>query len=283
MVALTIILASLIGTVILGFVADVAQDDPVVSFQMSQDETAVVLAHTGGDTLDGNNTYVHSESGGWLGNLAGTDGQACETTIQTVQPGTECELSDAPSGELSIIWRSDSRSAILYRGHIFSGESPTPPTAAESIEAVQSEGVDAQSSQVEVVIENTGEDTVTIEDFAVDATAISTDVWIDDGNNPEFETSGATDDGSANDEARKSDSFLADGTSYRLEDNNGESAELSATDDSVTITVRAFGPDDEWIDDSDELELVNNESDADVIVSLGVSDGSVAELYLRVV
>ncbi|MFW5916931.1 MAG: hypothetical protein ACOCRD_00820, partial [Halorubrum sp.] len=149
--------------------------------------------------------------------------------------------------------------------------------------AVQSEGVDAQSSQVEVVIENTGEDTVTIEDFAVDATAISTDVWIDDGNNPEFETSGATDDGSANDEARKSDSFLADGTSYRLEDNNGESAELSATDDSVTITVRAFGPDDEWIDDSDELELVNNESDADVIVSLGVSDGSVAELYLRVV
>jgi len=295
MIAVTVILAAFIGTFVFGFAGEVAQDDPLAAFQMSQDGTTAVLTHTGGDTLDGEDVYIVSESGGWLGNYAGTDGQACDTTTSTVKPGTECQILGAPSGDVSVVWRSDSRSKILFEGQVFErGRSsmptstPTPipaptPTSAESVETVNTEGVDTQSSQIELVIENTGSDPVTVVNFTVDATAISNDIWIDDGNNPEFETTGASDNGNANDAGRKDDSFLADGTTYRLEENNGENATLASTDDSVTVTFRAFGPGDKWIDDSDALELVDNEADADVVIYLGLSDGSTAELYLQVV
>lgn len=280
---MTVILTAIVGTFVLGFGGDLSQDQPSVFFQMNQDGTTVVLTHTGGDTLDGKSVYLQPESGGSLGNYAGTDGQACETTHATVNPGTTCEISGAPTGDLQVVWHSDGYPEILFEGRVFERESSPTSTSAESIEAVKHEGVDAQSSQIEVVIENTGSDSVTIVDFAVEATAISNDIWIDDGNNPEFETSGASDNGNANDVDRKGDSFLADGTTYRLENNGGENAELAATDDSVTVNFRAFGPDDEWIDDSDELELVDTKTDADVIIYLGLSDGSTAELYLQTV
>lgn len=285
MVAVALILATFIGAFVLGFAGDLAQDDPLVDFQMSQDGTTVALTHAGGDTLDGEDVYVVSDSGGWLGNYAGTNGQACDATTSTVKPGTECQISGAPSGDLSVVWHTDGRSNILFQGRVFDRGSPSAetPASAEFIEPVESEGVDAQSSQIELVIENTGSDSVTVVDFAVEATAISDDIWIDDGNNPEFETSGASDNGNADDPSRKDDSFRADGTTYRLEDNNGENATLSDTDGGVTVTFRAFGPDDEYIDDSDALELVDDEADADVVVYLGLGDGSTAELYLQAV
>lgn len=287
LVAIITILAAISGTLVLGLVDDVSPDEPLASFQMNQNETTVVLTHTGGDSLEGENVYLRAASGGSLGNYAGTDRQACNATHDTINPGTECRISGAPTGELFLIWRSDRHSKVLFRGEVLErGTSPTStPSSAESVEAVKTEGVDTQSSEIELVIENTGSKSVTIVDFAVDATAISNGVWIDNGNlgNPEFWTSGATTDGNADKAGRDDDSFLANGTTYRLENNNGENATLAATDDTVTVSFRAFGPDDRWIDDSDELKLVDNEADADVIVYLGLGDGSTAELYLQVV
>jgi flagellin-like protein len=290
LVAITVILASTSGTFVLGIIGDFTQDEPLASFQMSQNSTSVVFTHSGGESLDGENVYIQHESGGSFGNFAGTDGDACDATHARVNPGTKCKISDRPTGELVLVWHSAGQSEVLHEGQVFErGSSSTPtatptptPSSADGIEPVNAEGVDTQSSQIQLVFENSGSDSVTIVDFAVDATAISNDIWIDDGNNPEFETSGASDDGNANEPDRKENSFLADGTTYGLAANSGEDATLAATDDSVTVTFRAFGPDSEWIDDSDELQLVDDVSEADVIVYLGMDDGSTAELYLQV-
>jgi len=131
MLAVTVILAATIGTFVLGFAGDLAEGEPLVSFQMNQDGTTVVLIHAGGNTLDGEDVYIVSGSGGWLGNYAGTNGQACDTTISTAKPGTKCQILGAPSGELYVVWRSNSRSATLFEGQVFddgSASTPTPTT-----------------------------------------------------------------------------------------------------------------------------------------------------------
>jgi hypothetical protein len=144
------------------------------------------------------------------------------------------------------------------------------------IKPVVSQGVNTQSSQIQFVIENTGPDSITLDGFSVDAGNINSGIWIDDGNNSEFTTSGATTDGSADDPDRKKDSFIADGTTYSL----GQNIELAATDDSVTVTFKAFGPDNKWISDSTGLEFVDDKSSADVIITFRSSDGNNIELYL---
>ena len=129
MVAVTVILATIVGTFVLGSTGDSARGDPLVEFQQSQDGRTVVLTHAGGDTLDGEAVYVVSDSDGWLGNYAGTDGQACDTPISTVKPGTECQISGAPGGAISIVWRSNGHSATLFRGRVSDDGSPLTPTA----------------------------------------------------------------------------------------------------------------------------------------------------------
>ncbi|RLM89110.1 type IV pilin [Haloarcula sp. Atlit-7R] len=78
MVAVTVILAAIIGTFVLGSAGDIAQGGPLVDFHKSQNGTTVVLTHAGGDTFNGEDVYVVSESESWLGNYAGTNGQACD-------------------------------------------------------------------------------------------------------------------------------------------------------------------------------------------------------------
>ena len=128
MVALTVILASFIGTFVLWFASGLAEDEPLADFRMSQDGTTVVLTHAGGDSLDGEDVYVVSDPGGWLGNYAGTNGQACDTTISILKPGTECQISGARPGEIYVAWQGNSRSATLFRGRVFDEGSASPPT-----------------------------------------------------------------------------------------------------------------------------------------------------------
>ena len=128
MVAVVVILAATVGTFALGVANDAAQNQPLTTFQMSQNGDTVVLTHTGGDTLDGENVYVVSESSGWLGNYAGTNGQACDTTISTVKAGTECSISGVSSGDISVVWRSDGRSAVLFRAVVFESTPASTPT-----------------------------------------------------------------------------------------------------------------------------------------------------------
>jgi FlaG/FlaF family flagellin (archaellin) len=140
MVAVTVILATTIGTYALGSVSDFDESEPLVIFEMSPDGTPVVLTHAGGETLDGENVYIVSESGGRLGNYAGTNGQACDTTISIVKAGTTCQISAAPSGGLYVVWRSAGRSAILSQERVSDDRAastltptPTTPTSTPTV------------------------------------------------------------------------------------------------------------------------------------------------------
>lgn len=152
MVAVVVLLAATVGTFVLDVANDATQDEPLTTFRMSQDGTAVVLTHTGGDTLDGENVYIVSESSGWLGNYAGTDGQACNTTISTVKPGTECSISGVSSGDLSVIWRSNDRSAVLFRAMVFESTPASTPTTTHTSTPPGSGGGGIDCTQTSVTI-----------------------------------------------------------------------------------------------------------------------------------
>jgi len=140
--------------------------------------------------------------------------------------------------------------------------------------AVESEGVDTQSGRLQYVVENIGDGTVTVTEFSVDATAIDPNTVINDGNNDEFFTTGATTNGFAN-APGNGNSFDADGTTYVLVNEKGQNAEIAPADGDVTITFRAFSP------QIDPLEYADSAADADVVVTLGLSDGSEATFYFR--
>lgn len=160
-VAVTVILAVAVGTTVLVIFADLAEGEPLTSFQMNQDGTTVVFTHAGGDTLDGEEVYIVSESGVWLGNFAGTNGQACDTTISTVQTGTECQISGAPNGKLSVVWRSGGRSSILFQGTVFGdGSASTPttpsPTASPTVGGYTLRDTSAYNTEYELMYDIDG-------------------------------------------------------------------------------------------------------------------------------
>lgn len=119
MCALLIMLVAVVTTFVFASASDLSRNDPLANFEISQDGTTVVVVHAGGDVIDAENLYVVSESGGLLGNYAGTDGQACETAVSTVQTGTECHIPEFSGGELYIVWHTDGRTELLCRGVMF--------------------------------------------------------------------------------------------------------------------------------------------------------------------
>jgi hypothetical protein len=201
----------------------------------------------------------------YISNIGGNN---TETTLvvngSSIQPRDETGLNAAidPEGELS----------------------NTTCNPVDFIRPVKSDGINTQSSQIKFKIRHTGPDQLTITAFSVDATSISDNIYIDEGNNREFETFNSNNkNGYADDADRKEDSFSADGATYDLESNGGNNLELKGSDPDkkVTVEFRAFGPDDEWIDDSTGLEFVDNESNADVTISLKSSDGNIIQFHLR--
>jgi len=67
MVAITVILAAVIGTFVLGLGDEVSDTSPQVSFEFSYDGGELTVVHTGGDTVDGDNLEIV------LSNPSGTD------------------------------------------------------------------------------------------------------------------------------------------------------------------------------------------------------------------
>lgn len=155
LVALVVILATISGSLVIGALDGMHQDGPLVSFQTSQNGAAVVVTHTGGETLDGENLYIVSESGVSLGNYAGDDGQACDAAISTVTVGTECRISDPPTGELSVVWNSRGRPRVLFQFMVLAdGPAPTPvlnkdeTIVYQGLNAIAGDGSDRSSIDV---------------------------------------------------------------------------------------------------------------------------------------
>ena len=170
--------------------------------------------------------------------------------------------------------------ALTYRSRV--GISP-PSRSADGgvLQFVEPPGAtvgnDDNNETLEFDIENTGSEDVTVERFAVDATDIDPNVTIDDNNAAELEirTGVAADNGQADrDDPRV---FDADGTSYDLvDDSDGDGAYATIrAGDVVEVDIRYFDR------DLGPFEVTYDESEADLTVTLVLSDGREEVFYLR--
>ncbi|QWC18732.1 hypothetical protein [Halorubrum sp. 2020YC2] len=152
-----------------------------------------------------------------------------------------------------------------------------PPESTQALEPV---AVDTSNSVLNFQMRNDGEETVTIEEFAVDTTRIQSGNFIESSSSDdELEITGSTTDGLARTQGQQV--FNADGTRYSLEatgpGGQGQNAEIAAGD-TVTVDIRNF---EQRLDDGTTLEFTNDPGDADVIVTFVLSDGTEENLYLR--
>jgi hypothetical protein len=171
-------------------------------------------------------------------------------------------------------------STLTYRSRV--GVPPTPRSADDgALRFVEppggAVGNDADEQTLEFDVENVGGEDVTVERFAVDATAIDDGITIDNGDTAELEidTGGAPDDGRADRDG--AGTFDADGTTYDLvndSDGGGEYATVRAGD-TVAVDIRNFdrnlGP----------FEVTYFESEADLTVTFVLDDGSEEVFYFR--
>ena len=107
MVAITVILAAVIGTFVLGLGDSLGDNQPTAQLSASLDDEAVTIDHNGGDSLNGEDLRVT------------TDGSGDETGFDagTFQVGDSQEVisEDATSGDRVRVIHEPSDSIILDR------------------------------------------------------------------------------------------------------------------------------------------------------------------------
>jgi flagellin-like protein len=119
MVAITVILAAVIGTFVLGLGDQVQQTSPNANWNWdSPDDTNLDLTHEGGDPVTATNVEVTS-SGVDLGTDTGTtacsDGTAWGGNSE-ISAGVTCNVHDGTtsvSGTYRLIWQGDGQSSTL--------------------------------------------------------------------------------------------------------------------------------------------------------------------------
>ena len=110
MVAITVILAAVIGTFVLGLGDQVQTTAPNAQMSFDADSTNVTVTHDGGDTLDANQTFFTGDNVSYDGggtDLAGEDWGQLEN-IEEVRAGTSIELARESSddGSVTVTWES---------------------------------------------------------------------------------------------------------------------------------------------------------------------------------
>jgi hypothetical protein len=168
-------------------------------------------------------------------------------------------------------------STLTYRSRV--GVPPTPASNESGVlRFAKASGQAVRTSDGDVLefrIENTADEDVTVEAFAVDATGIGGGITIDDGNAPELDIQ-RTDVQTG--EANRAGTFDADGTTYDFvadSDAGGQYAVVGAGVDDAEVDVRRFSQ------TFGTLEVTYDESEADLTVTLVLSDGSEQEFYFH--
>lgn len=152
-------------------------------------------------------------------------------------------------------------------------------TGAPAGQTLQPTGISNDGNQLAFGMEHTGSEELTIEGFAVDATAIDGSITIDDGNAAELEIRDTGDqDGIANRNGNPG-SFDADGTQYDLvEDSNqgneGADAVIAGGQEGVTVDFRFFDP------ELGALEFAGEDT-AEVTVTFVLDSGEEQQFYFR--
>jgi flagellin-like protein len=115
MVAITVILAAVIGTFVLGLGDQVQQTSPNAQWNWDSDgSSSLTLTHEGGDSVDPSNVEVTVDTGSANSCDTGTLWGASE-----ISAGTTCDIEGAGSGdgtvegEYRLIWQGDGQSSTL--------------------------------------------------------------------------------------------------------------------------------------------------------------------------
>jgi hypothetical protein len=146
----------------------------------------------------------------------------------------------------------------------------------QAVQAVEADGVTG-GTQLTFTVENAGDESVTVTDFAVDASSIGGDVKINNGDSDELSILRSTQAGFANRDGPGNSPdarFEADGTRYNLP-TEGREATLIPDDDDVTVDFRGFDT------DLGPLEFADGPDTAEIVVTLVLSDGTAQEFYFR--
>ncbi|PSQ51972.1 type IV pilin [Halobacteriales archaeon SW_8_65_20] len=96
MVAITVILAAVIGTFVLGLGSNV-QSVPSAQFSFDYDSGDVTVTHDGGDSIDPAALYVSTDSREAWADIG-------ETTDSSVQSGNSAQTSVGSADEVRVIW-----------------------------------------------------------------------------------------------------------------------------------------------------------------------------------
>ena len=97
MVAITVILAAVIGTFVLGLGDQVSESAPQASFSFDFDGSNVTITHEGGETLESSQITVDGDNS--------TPTGANNFTGDTISSGDSSEYSGINSGEtIRVIW-----------------------------------------------------------------------------------------------------------------------------------------------------------------------------------
>jgi len=107
MVAITVILAAVIATFVLGLGDSVSDTSPQASFSTDWDGQSgggvdtLTIKHSGGETLEGSNLYLRGEwdSGDSDGNWQSVHGGDTE-----VSAGSSVDVQIGPKGDIDIVW-----------------------------------------------------------------------------------------------------------------------------------------------------------------------------------
>ncbi|WP_251328312.1 type IV pilin [Haloplanus pelagicus] len=102
MVAITVILAAVIGTFVLGLGDQVSESAPQASFSFDFDSGNVTLTHEGGETLESGNINVSGDDTA----TGGPNGVSATTPFSDpIDAGSTAEYSGVDGGEtIRVIW-----------------------------------------------------------------------------------------------------------------------------------------------------------------------------------
>ncbi|MDR5673102.1 type IV pilin N-terminal domain-containing protein [Halalkaliarchaeum sp. AArc-GB] len=112
MVAITVILAAVIGTFVLGLGDQVGDTAPNANWDVDVDDDGdVTFTHNGGESVNSDNLYLNDDDGS---EAVENDNLSGDLVVgDTLSAGDSVSLDDPASDEVQLIWQSGDTSTIL--------------------------------------------------------------------------------------------------------------------------------------------------------------------------
>jgi|GEM_PF-1955699 len=198
----------------------------------------------------------------------------------TLVPGSNFNTSSNSPYTVPVVY--DVQTRITYRSasldyRVERGFGPGAPPGGKTLTFAKAAGAEINTSDGDVMefrIENTRDERVTVEAFEIDATGIGGGITVDNGGSPEVDVRGSdVGTGEAN---RDPGIFDADGTRYDFVDDStagGQYAVIDAGATDVEVDVLRLSQ------NVGTLTITYDESEADLTITLVLSDGSEEVFY----